>query len=76
VLIPGRLKLESEKDAGKTLLIIGGGVGSIATLLSKQVAGLKVVASGSRDASRDWCIALGADAIVNHHEDMTAALDE
>ncbi len=66
-----------EKNAGKTLLIIGGagGVGSIAIQLAK-LAGLTVIATASRAESADWCRKLGADHIINHHENMAPQLGE
>jgi len=73
-----RLRVDSRADAGKRVLIIGGagGVGSIAIQLAKQVAGLEVIATASREASREWCISLGADHVVNHHADMVTAFRE
>lgn len=66
----------SGADAGKTLLVLGGagGVGSIAIQLAKQVAGLMVVATASRQESKDWCIDLGADHVVNHREDIPSQM--
>ena len=66
----------SGTDAGKRLLILGGagGVGSIAIQLAKQVAGLEVVATASREESKSWCIDLGADHVVNHREDIVSQL--
>jgi zinc-binding alcohol dehydrogenase family protein len=63
-------------DAGKSVLVIGGagGVGSIAIQLAKQLARLTVVATASRPASRQWCLALGADHVIDHHGDMPAQL--
>ncbi len=59
---------------GKSLLVIGGagGVGSIAIQLAKSVGKLKVLATASRDESRNWCLELGADHVINHREDMPA----
>lgn len=53
--------------APETLLVIGGagGVGSIAIQLAK-LAGIKVVATASRAASRTWCLEIGADAVIDH----------
>jgi NADPH2:quinone reductase len=64
-------------SAGKSLLVIGGagGVGSIAIQIAKQVAGLEVIATASRKESRDWCLGLGADHVVNHHEDIPSQLE-
>lgn len=66
-----------QKNAGKTLLIIGGagGVGSIAIQLAK-LAGLTVIATASREESADWCRKLGADHIINHRADMSGQLRE
>lgn len=56
----------------KTLLIVGGagGVGSIACQLARQVPGLTVVATASREASKEWCLQMGAHHVVNHKEDL------
>lgn len=63
-----RIRINPEKDKGKTILIIGGagGVGSIAIQLAKKVAGLTVIATASRPESIDWCKEQGADFVVNH----------
>jgi len=64
------------EDAGKTILIIGGagGVGSIAIQLASKVAKLNVVATASREESRDWCLKLGADYVINHRQSLTQEL--
>lgn len=58
-------------NAGKSILIIGGagGVGSVAIQLARW-AGLKVFATASRPATDAWCKKLGADAILNHRNDL------
>ena len=63
-----RIRIDTEKDKGKTILIIGGagGVGSIAIQLAKKVAGLTVIATASRPESIEWCKQQGADFVVNH----------
>ena len=63
-----RIRINPEKDKGKTILIIGGagGVGSITIQLAKKVAGLTVIATASRPESIDWCKEQGADFVVNH----------
>lgn len=65
-----RMRISSEKDKGKTLLIIGGagGVGSIAIQLAKKLLGLKVIATASRSESIAWCKQMGADIVVNHKD--------
>ncbi|MES2516651.1 MAG: zinc-binding alcohol dehydrogenase family protein [Bacteroidota bacterium] len=65
-----RMRISSEKDKGKTLLIIGGagGVGSIAIQLAKKLLDLKVIATASRPESIAWCKQMGADIVVNHKD--------
>ena len=64
-----RIRVNPEKDKGKTVLILAGagGVGSMAIQLAKKVANLTVIATASREASQDWCKELGADFVVNHY---------
>ncbi len=63
------LQLSKDKDAGKTMLIIGGagGVGSIAIQLAKKILGLTVIATASRDVTIEWCKRMGADHVVDHN---------
>jgi NADPH:quinone reductase len=65
-----RIRINAEKDKGKTILIIGGagGVGSIAIQLAKKVAGLKVITTASRPETIEWCKQQGADVVVNHKD--------
>jgi len=62
---------------GQTLLLIGGagGVGSMAIQLAKR-AGLRVIATASRPESRAWCLELGADAVIDHHQPLAPQLPE
>ncbi len=55
---------------GKSILVVpgGGGVGSYVIQLAKQLLGLTVIATASRAESRDACLALGADFVVNHRD--------
>ena len=63
-----RIRINPEKDKGKSILIIGGagGVGSIAIQLAKKIAGLTVIATASRPETVDWCKKQGADFVVDH----------
>lgn len=71
-----RIKVNPEKDKGKTILILAGagGVGSIAIQIAKQVAELTVIATASRPETSAWCKDLGADYVVNHY-DLKAELE-
>lgn len=63
-----RIRINPEKDKGKSILIIGGagGAGSIAIQLAKKIAGLTVIATASRPESIEWCKEQGADFVINH----------
>jgi zinc-binding alcohol dehydrogenase family protein len=69
-----RLKIRSVLDSSKRILILGaaGGVGSIAIQLAKQVGRLDVIATASRDESRQWCLDMGADHVIDHNQDLLA----
>jgi len=66
-----------EENQTKSILIIGGagGVGSIAIQLAKM-AGLQVIATASREESKQWVNKLGADYIINHHENFRTQLQD
>lgn len=63
------------ENAKKTILIINGagGVGSIATQLAAW-AGLKVIATASREETVHWTLAHGAADTINHRIDMPTQL--
>lgn len=63
-----RMRISEQKDKGKSILIIGGagGVGSIAIQLAKKISGLKVITTASRTETKEWCLAMGADLVVDH----------
>ncbi|MGB3182402.1 MAG: zinc-binding alcohol dehydrogenase family protein [Cyclobacteriaceae bacterium] len=71
-----RIRIDAEKDKGKTVLILAGagGVGSIAIQLAKKLANLTVIATASRQETVDWCRKMGADHVINHHEDIAEEL--
>ncbi|MFD2939422.1 zinc-binding alcohol dehydrogenase family protein [Flavobacterium notoginsengisoli] len=72
-----RIRIDADKDKGKSILIIGGagGVGSIAIQLAKKIAGLNVIATASRPETIDWCKQQGADFVVDH-KDLVASVRE
>ncbi|WP_437715065.1 zinc-binding alcohol dehydrogenase family protein [Sorangium sp. So ce448] len=72
-----RLGVDPEgRDAGSALLVLGGagGVGSMVVQLAKA-AGLRVVATASREESRAWARSLGADVLVDHHAPLRPQLE-
>lgn len=72
-----RIRINPEKDRGKSILIIGGagGVGSIAIQLAKKIAGLTVIATASRPETIAWCKEQGADYVVDHRN-LIASVQE
>ncbi|GHC64679.1 zinc-binding alcohol dehydrogenase family protein [Limoniibacter endophyticus] len=70
-----RLKIK-DSDKGKTLLIIGGagGVGSMAIQLARKLTDLTIIATASRDQSRNWCRELGAHHVVDHGENIATGV--
>lgn len=73
-----KLGLEAATDAHEeqTLLVINGagGVGSSVIQLARQLTGIRVIATASREESADWCRKLGAHDVIDHHE-LVAALN-
>ena len=79
--ISGRLQAlidQFPRKEDRTLLIIGGagGVGSILTQLARRLTGLTIVATASRPESREWCLALGAHAVIDHAAPMKAQIEQ
>lgn len=66
---------DPELNQHKTILIINGagGVGSIATQIAKAY-GLKVITTASRPESIQWSLKMGADIVLNHHDDLVQQL--
>ncbi|GAS98027.1 zinc-binding alcohol dehydrogenase [Mycolicibacterium canariasense] len=63
-------------DSTGDLLVLGaaGGVGSVMIQLAKKLTGVRVIATASRDDSRDWALHLGADVVIDHHDLQKQAL--
>jgi zinc-binding alcohol dehydrogenase family protein len=62
----------------RTLLIVGGagGVGSILIQLARRLTGLTVVATASRPESVQWCLDLGAHAVIDHARPMKEQIEK
>ena len=75
-LLFDRLGVPQGDGAGQTLLITGGagGVGSILIQLARQLTQLRVVATASRPETRQWCLDLGAHAVIDHSRPLAAEL--
>ncbi|MDR6183962.1 zinc-binding alcohol dehydrogenase family protein [Asaia bogorensis] len=58
------------------LLVVGGagGVGSILIQLARKLTGLTVIATASRDETRDWVLRMGAHHVIDHRQDMAAQI--
>lgn len=75
-LLFDRLRVPKGGGAGQTLLITGGagGVGSILIQLARQLTQLRVIATASRPETHQWCLALGAHAVIDHSKPLAAEL--
>lgn len=69
-------RLNYSNHSQETILVIGaaGGVGSILVQLAKQLTRLNVIATASRDESKEWLLALGADQVINHRNPLSEEL--
>jgi len=68
-----RLQLSRDKGVtGKSLLVIGaaGGVGSILVQLARQLTGLTVIGTASREDTADWVKELGAHHVIDHSKPL------
>jgi len=75
-LLFDRLRVPKHGGAGQTLLVVGGagGVGSILIQLVRQLTQLTVIATASRPETRQWCLDLGAHAVIDHRQPLSAGL--
>lgn len=67
-LLFDRLGVPRGGGQGQTLLVVGagGGVGSILVQLARELTGLTVIGTASRQETQDWVRALGAHHVVDH----------
>lgn len=75
-LLFDRLGVPKGGGDGKKLLIIGGagGVGSVLIQLARQLTKLQVIATASRAETRQWCLDLGAHAVIDHSKPLSEEL--
>lgn len=65
-----RLNIKENGGEGQKILVIGGagGVGSIGIQILNKLTRLTVIATASRPETEKWCLEMGADLVVNHHD--------
>jgi zinc-binding alcohol dehydrogenase family protein len=75
-LLFDRLAVPQGGGQGQTLLVVGGagGVGSVLIQLARQLTQLRIIATASRPETRQWCLDLGAHAVIDHSQPLAAAL--
>jgi zinc-binding alcohol dehydrogenase family protein len=75
-LLFDRLRIPKGGGQGQSLLVVGGagGVGSILIQLARQLTQLQVIATASRPETRQWCLDLGAHAVIDHRQPLSAGL--
>ena len=77
-LLFDRLAIAQDKQANdQVLLIVGaaGGVGSILTQLARQLTGVTVIGTASRQETKAWVTNLGAHHVIDHSKPLLAELN-
>jgi zinc-binding alcohol dehydrogenase family protein len=69
-----RFGLGAESSGALLVLGAAGGVGSVMIQLAKALTRVRVIATASRDDSRQWATQMGADAVIDHHDLRAQAL--
>lgn len=71
-------RLSIDVNESGSILIIGGagGVGSIAIQLLKAITKLTVIATASRPETQIWVKNLGADYVIDHHQNLNVQLEK
>jgi len=72
-----RLGLNKSSGENDDVVIVtgaAGGVGSILIQLAKSLTDATVIGTASRSESQAWVKSMGADFIVNHHENLESQL--
>ncbi|PHR72417.1 MAG: NADPH:quinone reductase [Arcobacter sp.] len=67
-----RLEITKDTFEKPALLIIGaaGGLGSMAIQFARQLSTCTIIATASREESKEWCLALGAHYVIDHSKDL------
>ncbi len=71
-----RLELQEQPHAEKRLLVTGaaGGVGSILLQLARRLTSATLIATASREKSRDWVREMGAQWVLDHRNPLSQEL--
>lgn len=73
-LLVNQMRLTGD-NCGVLLIVNGAGsVGSAAIQIARKMTGMTVIATASRDETRDWCISLGAHHVISHRDSIKGAL--
>lgn len=69
--------VEHGSGANDIVLVVGaaGGVGSIMLQLLKKLTNATVIATASRESSKQWVTNLGADYVVDHTQPLAAQIE-
>lgn len=69
-------RMRADPDEEETLLVVGGagGVGSALIQIARAKTRLRIVATASRPETREWCLDLGAHAVIDHSGPLDEAL--
>lgn len=75
-LLFDRLCIAKGGGKGKTMLVVGGagGVGSILIQLAREMTQVQIIATASRPETRQWCLDMGAHAVIDHRQPLSAGL--
>lgn len=76
-LLFDRFDIAEKSGKGQTLLLIGagGGVGSILVQLARQLTGITVIGTASRDETKQWVRELGAHHVIDHGKPLGPQLE-
>lgn len=68
---------DARQSTDEVLLVVGaaGGVGSILVQLARTLTGATVIATASREVSRNWVTELGADLVIDHSQPLRPQID-
>ncbi|MCJ0765102.1 zinc-binding alcohol dehydrogenase family protein [Variovorax terrae] len=77
-LLFDRLRVGRGGGQGQTLLVLGGagGVGSILVQLARRLTSLRVIATASREETRQWCLEMGAHDVIDHSRPLRRQIEE